>query len=391
MAVTLEDPTLDPHVDLFSLPTERLEAAIVALAAQASTTRHRLLKLLAAYDRRGAWAAWGATSCAAWWAEVAQIEPSTAREHLRVARALHELPALDAALAEGRLSYAKIKAISRIADEETVEELIRVASPCPAGRLGIVLAAWAAGRMAGDAMAEAHHQARRVSYRVEPDGMVTTIIHQPPGEGAALHAAIDRLAMADDAPAGASLAQLRADAVARLVAGASPAGTGPEVVVHVHQREDGDIVATLPDGTPVPEPEVTEILCEATVRAVVHDSVGRPVDASPARPGPTRRQRLVLEARDRRCQFRGCQATTFLHAHHVIPRERGGPTVLSNLVLLCSFHHRLLHRRQRGWRPDWWSERQEAEVRRRQRSGSSAGGGGDGIRTHDLRLAKPPL
>ena len=410
MTVGLDDPITGERDDLLSVPTERLEAAIIALAAEANAARYRLLKLLAAYDQRGAWVAWGATSCAGWWADVAQLELATAREHLRVARALDELPALDAALAEGRLSYAKAKVLSRVADVDTVDELVSLAQVHPASRLGIVLAGWAAGRLSPDAIADAQYQARRVSFRTEPDGMITAVISLPPRDGAALRTAVDRLVAGSDAPAGASLPQLRADAVTRLVAGDGVTGrAASEVLIHVHARPDGALLATLEDGSPVPNAELGSVLCEATVRALVHDAAGRPVDASPGKPGASRRQRHLLQVRDRHCQYRGCQATSFLHAHHVVPREHGGPTTTANLVLVCSFHHRLLHRRADAWRPEWWNDEREAEVRRSMtlasrgpRSGATAdgrrapdaaaaAGGGDGIRTHDLRLAKPPL
>lgn len=361
------DPGTEPLSDASALPTERLEAALVAVAAEGHTTRYRMLKLLAAYDARGAWVAWGATSCAVWWAEVADIDPATAREHVRVARSLDELPPLDAAMADGTLSYAKTKVLSRIAEADTVDELVALAASVPAGRLGVVLAAWAGGRLSPEAVAAAHHAARSVSFRTEPDGMVTTIIRQPPARGAALQAAIDGQVLRGDAPAGASLAQLRADAVIRLLGGQA-CSVVTEVAVHVHRSAEGALLATLEDGTPVPEPELAEVLCEATVRAVVEDGLGRPIDATPHRPAPSRRQRRLLHARDHHCQFRSCRARAFLHAHHVIPRGEGGPTIMANLVLLCSFHHRLVHTADHRWRPGWWSDRLETQVRQAQRA-----------------------
>ena len=46
-------------------------------------------------------------------------------------------------------------------------------------------------------------------------------------------------------------------------------------------------------------------------------------------------------------QFPGCGARRFLHCHH-IRHWPLGPTDLDNLVLLCSYHHRLVH--EYGWR-----------------------------------------
>ncbi len=54
-----------------------------------------------------------------------------------------------------------------------------------------------------------------------------------------------------------------------------------------------------------------------------------------------------LEHRDRECRFPGCGTRRFTQAHHVIWWDRGGGTDLDNLVLLCFFHHKLVH--EYGW------------------------------------------
>jgi HNH endonuclease len=59
----------------------------------------------------------------------------------------------------------------------------------------------------------------------------------------------------------------------------------------------------------------------------------------------SRRLRRALEHRDHgTCVIPGCGSTRGLHAHHIIHWEDGGPTELTNLVLVCPFHHRLHHR-----------------------------------------------
>ena len=54
-----------------------------------------------------------------------------------------------------------------------------------------------------------------------------------------------------------------------------------------------------------------------------------------------------LKYRDRECTFPGCGARRFTQAHHIVWWERGGATDLDNLVLVCSFHHKLVH--EYGW------------------------------------------
>jgi hypothetical protein len=63
--------------------------------------------------------------------------------------------------------------------------------------------------------------------------------------------------------------------------------------------------------------------------------------------------RRALEYRDRGCRFPGC-GLRFTDAHHVRHWADGGETKLGNLVLLCRYHHRLVH--EEGWKVDWWGE-----------------------------------
>jgi hypothetical protein len=62
---------------------------------------------------------------------------------------------------------------------------------------------------------------------------------------------------------------------------------------------------------------------------------------------PTSGMMRALRYRDRECRFPGCGARRFTHAHHITWWERGGKTDLDNLLLVCSFHHRLVH--EHGW------------------------------------------
>ncbi len=239
---------------------------------------------------------------------------------------------------------------------DTIDELVELAAPCPAGRLGVILAAWQQRHDSADSISAAQFDARHVSWRTEPDGMTTFTVRLPPIDagrrpgwrrhpGHADHRAHGRVPRPVSSRRHSSSSSRRGG------------GVGAEVLVHVARTKDGALVAALPDGTPVPDPQVSQLLCESTVRALVHDSDGAPIDASPARPAPTKRQLRLLHERDQHCRYPGCTARQFLHAHHVIHREHGGPTIVANLILLCSFHHRLVHevagpgmgRRRRRW------------------------------------------
>jgi hypothetical protein len=101
--------------DITSLPTERLEAEIVGLAAHLASSMCRWLLLVAEFDRRGGCEEWECTSTALWLSWRCAISGATAREHVRVARALEELALVRAAFETGELSYSKVRALVRAA------------------------------------------------------------------------------------------------------------------------------------------------------------------------------------------------------------------------------------------------------------------------------------
>src|SRR3984957_5087911 len=105
------------------MPMERLEARICELAGHLTAATCRFLLLVADFDARKGWAAWEMPSCAAWLSWKCQVAPGTAREQVRVARALAGLPIIRAQFAAARLSYAKVRALTRIAAAETEADL----------------------------------------------------------------------------------------------------------------------------------------------------------------------------------------------------------------------------------------------------------------------------
>ncbi|MBK5222873.1 MAG: DUF222 domain-containing protein, partial [Acidimicrobiia bacterium] len=175
-----------------------------------------------------------------------------------------------------------------------------------------------------------HHHERAVSWRTDLDGMVTITARLPPQHAAGIIAVVDRRVMAHRAPAGASLRQQRADALAAAVTSGDGSVTA-EVVIHVR----GDDPATLADGTPLSDHAVVGLLDDGFVSLLLHDAASRPIDASPRRRSPTRRQRRVVDERHPECAHTGCHA-------HTKPYANGGTTTIPNLNLrrLCGPHNR---------------------------------------------------
>jgi hypothetical protein len=83
--------------------------------------------------------------------------------------------------------------------------------------------------------------------------------------------------------------------------------------------------------------------CDAGLVLVATDDDGTPMDVGRRERRLSTALRRALLARDRSCRFPGCGARRHLHGHHIWYWSDGGPTDLSNLVLLCSFHHRYVH------------------------------------------------
>ena len=182
------------------MPLERLEAQICELAGHLAAATCRFLVLLADFDARRGWASWEMGSCAQWLSWKCQLSSGTAREHVRVARALRDLPVIRARFAAGRLSYAKVRALTRIATAGTEAGLAGLAGPMTANQLERFARAHRQVTRADDADARVR---RRLVWRVEEDGSLSGTFRLPPLQGAVLLKAL-RAACAglDGRPAG---------------------------------------------------------------------------------------------------------------------------------------------------------------------------------------------
>src|SRR5918992_112412 len=118
-----------------TVPLERLEPQITQLASQIHADTCRWLCLVAEYDAREGWAQWGCRSCAHWVSWRCGAAPGAAREHVRVARRLTELPLIRRAFSEGRLSFSKVRALTRVGDVEREDDLLELARHATAAQL----------------------------------------------------------------------------------------------------------------------------------------------------------------------------------------------------------------------------------------------------------------
>src|SRR5258707_5676372 len=170
---------LDPDAPVVALG--RGEGRIGELAGPGAGGTCRFLQLVAEFDARRGWACWDLPSCAAWLAWKCQVAPGTAREQVRVARALAGLPVICSEFAAGRMSYAKARALTRIATPQTEAGLAEITGPMTAAQCERFAAAH---RTASDAEELANRAARRVSVHVAEDGSVAISARLPAADGA---------------------------------------------------------------------------------------------------------------------------------------------------------------------------------------------------------------
>jgi 5-methylcytosine-specific restriction endonuclease McrA len=336
---------------------DRLGDEIAELSAHLDAATARLLDLIREFDSRGGWNT-GFRSCAAWLSWRVGLDLGAARERVRVARALGTLPRLAQALARGELSYAKVRALTRVATPETEERLLAVGRGGTAEHVERIVRGW----RRVDRIAEARQTARRHASRAlhvyqDEDGMVVIRGRLAPEVGAVL---VQALAAAREAvyPKNVSaetptMAQQQADALAlpaetALHHGIDPGAPGEryQVVVHVDAPALADPDAPgqsiLEDGAHVFAETSQRLACDASRVVMRHGRDGRVVEVAARTRTIPPALRRALQHRDRGCRFPGC-GLPFGQGHHIRHWAQGGPTTLSNLALLCRRHHRAVH------------------------------------------------
>ena len=374
-----------------TVPLERLEAQICELAGHLAAATCRFLVLLADFDARRGWASWEMNSCAQWLSWKCQMSSGTAREHVRVARALRDLPVIRSGFAAGRLSYAKVRALTRIATPATEAGLAELAEPMTANQLERFARAHRQVTQADDAAALIR---RRLIWRFEEDGSLSGTFRLPPLQGAVLLKAL-RAACADqehphegvsaetpaaDAPSVRTSSNL-ADGlvtVAESFLAAKVAGADDpdvyQVVVHVGTGAlaDGPALAAeaagvsaetppgratdpgdpadparchVEDGPAISVSTAQMLGCTSTLSWMRHGRDGAILDLGRRRRRPNAAIRRAARERDKcRCRFPGCESRR-IDLHHIQYWNHGGHTKLENLVSLCKYHHMLVHER----------------------------------------------
>jgi hypothetical protein len=351
---------------------DELEAKITELWGYLNAATYRFLALVAEFDREKAYERHGLANTAQWLNWQCGIGAVAAREKVRVARALEQLPEIADAFEKGEFSYSKVRAMTRVATPANESVLVHVARHGTASHVEKLVRKfhWTQRRDAA-CLSQRQHEHRSVSSFFDMDGEFVLHARLPREVGAvvrkALEAAVEAVRETKDVSAETPL-QISANAwqadALRLIAesflerrgeetGGGSSADRLQVVVHIDQavlaeqqaaaEENRPHRCELEDGPALALDTARRLACDATVVGIVEAEDGEPLDIGrKTRSIPVAIAR-ALKARDGGCRFPGCDRKRFTEGHHIEHWADGGATNLANLVTLCGFHHGLVH------------------------------------------------
>jgi Domain of unknown function (DUF222)/HNH endonuclease len=330
-----------------------LLTGIDAANARVCSSQWELFRFIAEVDRRELWQDSGARDMAHWLVIRYGISYWKASRWIHASHALTALPVISAAFASGELGIDKVVELTRFATPEMEADLVVWAQGVSCGCIR------EKGDLAHRSVEEAREaeQARSLSWwYFSENARFGLSAELPAAEGALVAKALERLADRLPAMPGEerewSADARRADALVALCSARIANDSDPDratVVIHARLDQPAEEVHGCEiEGGPAINPEVARRLgCNGRIQVVMEDSSGQPIRLGRIRREPPDWMLRQLRYRDRECTFPGCGARQFTQAHHIVWWDRGGRTDLDNLVLVCTFHHKLVH--EYGW------------------------------------------
>ncbi len=362
----VSEPPVESLRSQKSCALERIADEIEELSANLQAAEYRLLRLIREFDIGKGWLYQGARSCAHWLSWRTGIDLGAARERVRVASALADLPRIGEALSRGAISYSKVRAVTRVATAENEDALLQIPLSETASGVEEIVRAWRkADRSMEGRTARVQQTKRSFSMRQDEDGTWVVSGRLTPEIGAVLRKALEAAGdvllkgerasgvSAETSAPSKTRRQSRADALRLLAESALAGGLGLgnsteqyQVVVHADQAVLQDVSASgqsvLEPGAGVSAETSRRIACDASLVVMTHDESGNVLEVSPRRSIIPPAIRGALDARDETCRFPGCKAR-IRQGHHVEHWASGGETKLSNLLNLCARHHHCVH------------------------------------------------
>ena len=337
-----------------------LVADLAQLHAQMQRLQAVMLTMVRTCDSDGGHHLAGYPTTGSMLTDALRMNPGRGQAMVQQARALPEkFPQVWMALAAGEISFEHAIAIRR-AEKKLPTDRLEAAEPV---LLQIALVSSPAMvRGAVDRMAEMlepdehdkelhdEYERRNFDLSLTLDGWWAVDGHLPPQVGARLSAALEQFAERCDDDDRRTSSQRRADAVEQIAEAAlegQVSGISSVLIVADAARMDGRGALWDVNGLPVGTSAFDLAVCQSQLTLVVAQRSGlvwKPLSVGMSSRFASPAQRVALAVRDQGCGYRGCtRAARRCHAHHVIDWRAGGPTDLENLILLCAYHHRMVH------------------------------------------------
>jgi hypothetical protein len=323
----------------------------------------RLIDTVGAFDRSGLWALDGASSMAGWLKANAVRTGGDAVSLTKIARLLHALPVTAAAFGEGRLSYGQVQTIAANVNIKTVELFAEHEGDVVPTFESLTI------KQTADAMQYWARHAGALCDDPEPSDPINTVSHSSLLNGtgrldgtfdAETNALVTKAFAIAETPwqegePVRTAGERRADAfvdIFEFFLQNHQRNTGSHNLPHIHLSMSIDDLrnhtgATTVDGAGLSHNQVRRLCCDATISRVVMNGT-EIIDFGRSERLAPKALLAVLALNDRTCRYPGCdRKPSWCHAHHVRHWEDGGETKFENLTLLCSRHHRLIHKP--GW------------------------------------------
>src|ERR1700682_5227795 len=347
---------LDPSED--DLP--RLRAGMDGLEKEFSAMARRA-------KQRGDHFLSGTATAATWISRTCNMSVTSAADRLRVGEQLESLPKVADALGSGQIGYQSASLLCHLRDwlgekrdlfdEDEMLGHARDYSVFDLRKICTVAKHTAdPDRFFEDA--EANYERRQLHISLMPDGTYAVDGIIDPEHGAAWKSALEPLAKRRGQEDDRSRSQRMHDANAELIHHAMDQGTLPRsngvrphitvtTTLEALKGEVGVPPSDLEFGLAISSKTMERIACDSTVsRVLLADSMV--IDVGRATRVTSAPRRRALKARDKGCRFPGCaRPVNWASAPHIEFRARGGPNNIANEILLCHFHHRLVH--EGGW------------------------------------------
>ena len=340
------------------------ELAESIAAHQQAISEHEgaMVQEIAEFNAAESWRADGALSMGDWLVARLRVSGARARRLVDAAAYLPQLPALSAALCEGRVPLDVAARVAKAATAANDEELAAQAEYWTF-RQASQFATQVKGQNRAQAVAE--HRRRCVRFNDEK----CSLWAQLPKDGYALvKSALWSRARQHDHPSTSDpdyepFESRCADALVEVCESGDGTFTGSKrsrrsgrssVIVHVDLQRllQGDEFgeASIEGAGPISVETARRLACDGEIILSYEAPDGSCLDQKALERDPTEAQRIEIQRRDGGCRFPGCPCRSVTDVHHVQWASKQGRTVLSNLLTLCAAHHSRVH--ELGWRLD---------------------------------------